>query len=666
MTTLFTLSEGVKKSCGFGYVCRKCVRKNVYFSWVIFIFLAVVNFFHTAEALEVPVLKEGQATFELSPLPASPYSVPHGALKNYAFILNDGGTPFSMDRNGRILLEVRSSSFNIADYTRYIVNFMFPAILGEKMHRKLFFMLTQSRLYCLYLHSLCASPRNATSEDIVMDSTFMELETKLLVKIFEFSQWQHILKRLSEAENIHGDGEDVSVEGDQTTLHQSFGGAAAILCSVPAVHTIFIEDINAVSSTVNVWVSEHQMRMIAVLIQCSNIPLTVGISFKMFNDHGKGSLEYFSTEIVYMIFFVAYFLLLSALLMLILPCCCSYRYGVSTQRTHSREEKEQENTTNSSNTSTGAGKRVENRSGTSVGKRDVNRVNLREQNNSRDDTTNNTLWSTDERNENNNEIEGQSGRHSIFRKKIPNICGSHMFILYPTLQWLVLVCLFVRMIVCALRIAQYHGLAMSANATPNGSIGIPAVVLSVSTRTAIFAMQQFVCIGWGCAYKSPPTNKTVVASLASIIGFSVFVVVSTCEGSTMIITLAGLDGFLPSSMIRCVTIRIVRITVDLLGSLLNFFQLTTLMSTIGRAALSDQFSGKASVLNENMLLYLRYRGMCVPYALGIIVPQILFIIYSESSLSFDDFYIETAVLEFLQWYPLVFVLLFLRKEPMFY
>ncbi|ORC93343.1 uncharacterized protein TM35_000012200 [Trypanosoma theileri] len=625
-----------------------------------------MNCSHTAEAIfEVPTLSDGRATFELAPVSsASLDHVPRQALKNYAYILNEDGRPFAMDHAGRIVFEVGLLNFANYDYNNYIDTTLYPALLKENSQRKLFFMLTQPRLYCLCLEVMSESC-DPSRLPIVVDSFFMAMETRLMVKIFELSQWQAILKRLQDAQIVLDTNGDISID-NISEIQTSYSGLASILCSAPAAYTIFLEDIASSGAPGIVWDIEHRRRVIAVLVQCSNIPLTVGISVKIFNGDGKGSLEYFSMEMVYLTFFIAYSLLLVTLLILLLPCCCSYGSSVVTQTVHSREETI-DSSTSTRNSSTTTSKVTKGSGNILVSKRgEVHGVNLYEGNSNGDNMRNDVIWNMGESNEDNVEVVRKCNCCSVFWKKMQNICCQHIFILYPTLQWLILVSLFVKMIICALRLAQYRDLAMSADASLHGNIQILSIVLTVCIRSVIFAMQQFVCIGWGCAYEVPPTRKTVVASFASIMGFSAFVLQSTCEGSSMISMFTDLDTFMHPNTLRCATIRTISTAVDLIGSLLNVFQITTLMATIGRAASTEKLSGKESVFNDNMLLYLRYRGMCVPYAVGIIAPQIILIAYSRSSFSFDDYYVETAVIEFVQWYALAFVLLFLRREPMLF
>ncbi|RNC48927.1 hypothetical protein TcCL_NonESM01203 [Trypanosoma cruzi] len=178
-------------------------------------------------------------------------------------------------------------------------------------------------------------------------------------------------------------------------------------------------------------------------------------------------------------------------------------------------------------------------------------------------------------------------------------------------------------------------------------------------------MQQLVCIGWGCAYERPPTIKIVTVSLVSITTFFAYVFQGTCDEDSIPTKFTASDGHRQFTTARCVKIQTIAIACEMLGWLINLFQLTTVMATIGRAAATGSKQGRLTTSESQTSLYLRYRGMCVPYALGIIVPQILFVAFSNTLMRVEDYYVEVALNEFSQWYALAFVLLFLRKEPLY-
>lgn len=67
----------------------------------------------------------------------------------------------------------------------------------------------------------------------------------------------------------------------------------------------------------------------------------------------------------------------------------------------------------------------------------------------------------------------------------------------------------------------------------------------------------------------------------------------------------------------------------------------------------------------NMHLFLRYSGMCVPFAFVLLWP-ILFLSFSFSFFGPEDYYMEVVFEQFGDFYLLGFMILFLRKESPFY
>ncbi|ESL07555.1 hypothetical protein TRSC58_04754 [Trypanosoma rangeli SC58] len=443
------------------------------------------------------------------------------------------------------------------------------------------------------------------------------------------------------------------------------------ICAAPALLTEYIDVTDGSHVTMRSIQVPTQTPVIAILVQCSYMPLTLQLMFHMSNANGRGSAEHISTECMYLVFFTAHVVLFVILLFLIIPCRPLCTASSATSSAGASEEDGFIDLRSSLNVDSAT--RIGN-ANVMKGRADVaskclvteeDRLNLAHLDGIQETVTEVETTSAPA-------FTSSSTRRSFtvcckfFWTKVRHACSLHLLILYPPLQWLVLACLILRGTFCLLEFIRYRALVEHPESFPEGYIGIVAIFISVASCTAVFLMQQLVCIGWGCAYQRPPTIKLATACLASVITFFAYVFSGSCKGGGFSVIYSSHDKDTNNVSVRCPTIQTVVVACELLGWVINLFQLTSLMATIGRAATTGSPRRRPKFHGELASLYLRYRNMCVPYAMGMILPQVLFIIFSNTLMGLEDQYVEVALREFSQWYPLAFVLIFLRKEPFYF
>ncbi|EKF32856.1 hypothetical protein MOQ_003284 [Trypanosoma cruzi marinkellei] len=581
-----------------------------------------------------------------------------------------------MVTEGEIEVQVLSIHYDVNVFRTYVKELISKTEPGVISPSSVCLLMTQPRLYResqIGIFHEKEAKSNHFSQELThfVDRTYMALETVLVLKVFEYREWQNLLNEMEAMSRYSGLKQKEKFTGNSGVNWSLLSGVEGGICSVPALFTIYIDSFGAYQASNGIRQLQTRSHVIAVLAQCSHIPMKVNILVRMSNADGKGSSEYISTEKIYLFYLVAYIVLFGILLFLILPCgSLSKKNSETTSLEHLNENRGGVGQTNSS-TECGDSRR----GNTNASEGGTTRPLREGQNEGRglNLTSLENVWEITPEAENANLAAlnlASRRRYSTaccdaFRNKIKNICSQYLLIFYPPLQWLVLTCLILRGGVCLLRLIQYRMLSESSVAKPNKSIDILSILLSVCTRTAVFVMQQLVCIGWGCAYERPPTIKIVTVSLVSITTFFAYVFQGTCDEESIPTTFTASDGHREYMSARCMKIQTVAIACEMLGWLINLFQLTTLMATIGRAAATGSKQGRLTTSESQTSLYLRYRGMCLPYALGIILPQILFVAFSNTLMRVEDYYVEVALHEFSQWYALALVLLFLRKEPLY-
>ncbi|RNF13267.1 uncharacterized protein Tco025E_06248 [Trypanosoma conorhini] len=616
--------------------------------------------------------------FELWPMPRfSDGSVRCGLQKQW-FILNEDNRPFSMTREGEIKLEVRTLSFDVNALGAYANRLMYARKLGEASPETTCLLFTQPRIFRVMQQITVASAVGAVPlaadfgmvPEYFLDDAFMAMDTVLVFKVFAYRDWQRLMKqmkmqpekRFSNSENLFTTSPDVPLDDVLLRMER--------VCSAPALLTKHIDTASAYHTTVDSIQLQPQTHVVAVLMQCSHTPVKVRVFFQMSNINGRGSAEYISTENVYLLFLTAYVVLFTIMLFLIIPC----GYSCRTLSATSSVGGDGENRTAARRGSPNGG--IFNGRGNvlaTVGGTDGASIYRQSEDDRLNAVNLDRAWETGAGVENSTSAVAPSssprrcskGCCRAFWSKVRHVFRQYLLILYPPLQWIVLLSLIIRGTFCLMKLIRYRTIVEHPE-EPQGCLGILAVLLDVGSRTTVFVMQQLVCIGWGCAYRRPPTIKIVTAALASVITFFAYVFNGTCSSNGLPAIYTTYDGDREYTSFRCMTIRTIVLACELLGWTLNLFQLTTLMATIGRAATTTGPSRRGlGLLGEKTALYLRYRSMCVPYALGMLLPQVLFVIFSNTLMGIDDHYVEIALREFSQWYALAFVLLFLRKEPFY-
>ncbi|KAF8276072.1 hypothetical protein TcBrA4_0130950 [Trypanosoma cruzi] len=640
------------------------------------VFILFSSFFSFSAVVAGNSPGHGEFEFELGSLPSTQEGSFQCGLQKQWFVLNEKNRPFFMVTEGEIEVQVLSIRYDVNSYRTYVKQLISGTEPGVISPFSVCLLTTQPRLYResqLGIFHGKEATINYSGQDLThfVDRTYMALGTVLVLKIFEYRNWQNLLNEMEAMSSYPGSKKEEKSTGKPSVDWDSPSGVEGGICSFPALFTIHIDSFGAYKASNGIRQLQTRSHVIAVLAQCSHIPMKVNIQVRMSNADGKGSSEYISTEKIYLFYLVAYIVLFGILLFLILPCgSLSKKHSETTSLERLSESSGGVGHTNSSTECGGS-----RRGNINEAERGKARPSTDGQNERRglNLTSLENVWETTPEAENANSAATNSDSRrrcstaccDAFRNKIRNICSQYLLILYPPLQWLVLTCLILRGGVCLLRLVKYRILSGSSVAKTNGSIDILSILLSVCTRTAVFVMQQLVCIGWGCAYERPPTIKIVTVSLVSITTFFAYVFQGTCDEDSIPTKFTAPDGHRQFTTARCVKIQTIAIACEMLGWLINLFQLTTVMATIGRAAATGSKRGRLTKSENQTSLYLRYRGMCVPYALGIIVPQILFVAFSNTLMRVEDYYVEVALNEFSQWYALAFVLLFLRKEPLY-
>ncbi|RNF06685.1 hypothetical protein TraAM80_03632 [Trypanosoma rangeli] len=620
-------------------------------------------------------LTQREFEFELWPTPKFLQQTVGCGLQKQWFVLNEQGRPFSIASEGHIKLNVTSIAYDVTALRGYLERLLHESKPGEVSRHITCLLFTQPRLFRVTQQMKSISDTeskfalNASIEEF-LDEYSMLWDAVLMLKVFVYGDWLQLIKKTKTAaeESIDDLGDLSEAELDASTKETM--RTTQRICTAPALLTEYIDVADAFHVTMHRIQMQSQTPVIAILVQCSYIPLNLKLTFHMSNTNGRGSAEHISTECMYLVFFIAYIVLFAILLFLIIPCGTSCTTSSAISSASASDEDRPAVPRSSLNV--GSATRMDNANAMEESAKVASKY-LEE----KEDTLN--LAHLDRMQETltgvettNSPVTTSSPTHQSFRAcrklfcaKTRHACSLYLLILYPPLQWLVLACLILGGAFCLLELIRYRALVEYPENLSESYIGIVSIFVSVASRTAVFVMQQFVCIGWGCAYQRPPTIKLVTACLASVITFFAYVFNGSCKGGgfSVIYSLYDKDT---NVGVRCSTIQTVVVACELLGWVLNLFQLTTLMATIGRAAMKGSPRRRPSFHGELTSLYLRYRSMCVPYALGMLLPQVLFIVFSNTLMGLEDHYVEVALREFSQWYPLAFVLIFLRKEPFYF
>ncbi|KAG5508331.1 hypothetical protein JIQ42_08253 [Leishmania sp. Namibia] len=112
---------------------------------------------------------------------------------------------------------------------------------------------------------------------------------------------------------------------------------------------------------------------------------------------------------------------------------------------------------------------------------------------------------------------------------------SHILIMYAPIQWLVLVLIMLKCLLSILFAAKFMVAGVNFSIDSMGySLPLVCVIFQVASDSLLIPTEMLVSMGWGLALTTPlPTNHIVIASLATLTMFIVFVFSATCENDSL-------------------------------------------------------------------------------------------------------------------------------------
>ncbi|KAG5511916.1 hypothetical protein JKF63_07741 [Porcisia hertigi] len=327
---------------------------------------------------------------------------------------------------------------------------------------------------------------------------------------------------------------------------------------------------------------------------------------------------------------------------------------------------------------------------------------------------------------------------------------SHIIVMYPPMQWLVLALLMLKCLLSVFFSAHFALLAgLRLTASIGRSLALAGIILQVATQSLLIPTEMLVAMGWGLAFTAHmPTNKTVVVHLSTFVMFIVYVLAATCgdNGLNMALTANRYTKIINGNY--CNTVEYMRAALELLLSFHNvlrmFFLSMWLSKTVipadaaaaqrqrhlrqkqaqhaqrksteekdrGAAGTDISTGDKASnqydsrhrapsasssgrrhdprsvsttddvssspislpppprlaypdVTLSAMDVYLRYRGMRLPFAMLLLWP-VLLLVFSFTFYDLEDYYMVVALREVHTLHLLGFIIMFFRTSSPLY
>ncbi|KAG5488027.1 hypothetical protein LSCM4_08251 [Leishmania orientalis] len=156
---------------------------------------------------------------------------------------------------------------------------------------------------------------------------------------------------------------------------------------------------------------------------------------------------------------------------------------------------------------------------------------------------------------------------------------SHILIMYAPIQWLVLVLIMLKCLLSILFAAKFFMVAGVDFSIDSMGYSLPlvCVIFQVATDSLLIPTEMLVSMGWGLAFTTPlPTNHIVIASLATLVMFIVFVFSATCENDSlsMAVTVNRYTKRINSR--QCNAIVYTRAALELACRVHNVFRMLTL------------------------------------------------------------------------------------------
>ncbi|TPP52955.1 putative integral membrane protein [Leishmania donovani] len=292
---------------------------------------------------------------------------------------------------------------------------------------------------------------------------------------------------------------------------------------------------------------------------------------------------------------------------------------------------------------------------------------------------------------------------------------SHILVMYAPIQWLVLVLLVLRCLLSVLLAAKFFLLsrAVHRDSLMGNSLSLVCIIFEVATDTLLIPIEMLVAMGWGLAFTAPlPTNQIVTVGLATLTMFIVFVFSAACakDGLSMALTANRYARLINGNL--CNTVAYTRAAFEMVcrvHNVLRMFLLSLWLSKTvvpadaaavqrqrrlshrqlqgaqnecregqGMAGPGDSSSDGVSCRSDlhrrtssatsssssgqcdgSSLVYLRYRGMWVPFAM-LLVWAVLLLVFAFTFYEPEDYYMVVAFRELQSVYLLGFIILFLR------
>ncbi|KPI85215.1 hypothetical protein ABL78_5723 [Leptomonas seymouri] len=165
---------------------------------------------------------------------------------------------------------------------------------------------------------------------------------------------------------------------------------------------------------------------------------------------------------------------------------------------------------------------------------------------------------------------------------------SHIVIMYAPLQWLLLVLLVLKVLLCILYSVKFSLMTdASVGATStNLSLFIGSIIFEIVAGTLIIPVEMLVGMGWGLAFTNPlPTNKIVTVCLATLVMFTLYIFQATCDAEGYNLALTVNRYAKEADTPRCNSITYTRISLELACRVHNVFRMFLLSLWLSRSVI---------------------------------------------------------------------------------
>ncbi|KPA73637.1 hypothetical protein ABB37_09769 [Leptomonas pyrrhocoris] len=165
---------------------------------------------------------------------------------------------------------------------------------------------------------------------------------------------------------------------------------------------------------------------------------------------------------------------------------------------------------------------------------------------------------------------------------------SYILIMYAPLQWLLLVLMALKVLLCILYSAKYSLMAgfSIGGVTSNYSLFVVSVIFAITVDTLVIPVEMLIGMGWGLAFTYPlPTNQIVIVCLATIGMFTVYIFQATCDTDGYNLALTANKYAKAANTARCNSVTYARIALELVCRLHNVLRMLLLMLWLSRSVI---------------------------------------------------------------------------------